>query len=110
MPTAQQEKAKAGAVSDGSPNVVGGPNPARKRKIFYLLDSLNIGGTETQAVELARRMDPAKYAVTLACLRKPGPRLATWNGSRHNAVAFHPQGGIDSPRRLYKLARWGAVP
>ncbi len=105
MPTAQQEKAKAGAVSDGSPNVVGGPNPARKRKIFYLLDSLNIGGTETQAVELARRMDPAKYDVTLACLRKAGPLLERLNGSSVNVVEFHPKGGIDSPRGLYQLAR-----
>ena len=26
------------------------------RKVFYLVDSLNVGGTETQAVELARRI------------------------------------------------------
>ena len=27
-----------------------------RRKVFYLVDSLNIGGTETQAVELALRI------------------------------------------------------
>ena len=90
MPTVQQEKPEAGVVSRGSPNVAAGPSPARRRKIFYLLDSLNIGGTETQAVELARRMDPAKYDVTLACLRKQGPLLEKLNGSSVNAYLANP--------------------
>jgi len=81
------------------------PKPRSRRKIFYLLDSLNIGGTETQAVELARRMDPIKYDITLACLRKEGPLIERLNGSSVKVVEFHPQGGIDSPRGLYQLAR-----
>ena len=104
MTTAQQEKAETGFAPAGSPTG-GGTSPARRRKIFYLLDSLNIGGTETQAVELARRMDPAKYEVTLACLRKEGPLLEKLNGSSVNVVEFHPKGGIDSPRGIYQLAR-----
>ena len=40
-----------------------------RRKIFYLVDSLAVGGTETQAVELALRMPPAEYDVTLGCVR-----------------------------------------
>src|SRR5258706_6625778 len=50
-------------------------------------------------------MDPAKYDVTLACLRKAGPLLERLNGSSVNVVEFHPKGGIDSPRGLYQLAR-----
>jgi glycosyltransferase involved in cell wall biosynthesis len=105
MTTAQQEKAETGFAPAGSPTAGGGPSPARRRKIFYLLDSLNIGGTETQAVELARRMDPAKYDVTLACLRKEGPLLEKLKASSVKVVEFHPKGGIDSPRGLYQLAR-----
>ncbi len=105
MTTAQQEKPGPGFAVARASTAVDGVNPARKRKIFYLLDSLNIGGTETQAVELARRMDPAKYDVTLACLRKEGPLLANLNGSSVNVVEFHPKGGIDSPQGLYQLAR-----
>ncbi|HET8823555.1 MAG TPA: glycosyltransferase [Terriglobales bacterium] len=105
MATAQQEKSELKA---SSPNPMRGVAVPRKRKIFYLVDSLNIGGTETQAVELARRMDPAKYDVTLACLRKEGPLLERLNGSAVNVVEFHPQGGIDSPRGLYQLARMAA--
>lgn len=102
MATVQQEKTEARASA---------PTPVRelavpqKRKVFYLVDSLNIGGTETQAVELARRMDPAKYDVTLACLRKEGPLLEKLNGSAVNVVEFYPKGGIDSPRGLYQLTR-----
>ena len=41
-----------------------------------------IGGTETQAVELARRLDPARYEVTVGCLRKEGPLLSSDNDPR----------------------------
>jgi hypothetical protein len=106
MTTAQQEKAQAefvaGAVSTDAANH---SVAVRRRKIFYLVDSFNVGGTETQAVELARRMDPVKYDVTLACLRKEGPLIEKLNGSSVKVVEFHPKGGIDSPRGLYQLAR-----
>jgi len=102
MATAQQEKSE---VKVSVPALARNVAVPRKRKIFYLVDSLNIGGTETQAVELARRMDPAKYDVTLACLLKEGPLLEKLNGSAVNVVEFHPKGGIDSPRGLYQLAR-----
>jgi len=90
MTTAQQEKVQtefvAGAVSVGAASQ---SVAARRRKIFYLLDSFNVGGTETQAVELARRMDPVKYDVTLACLRKEGPLIEKLNGSSVKVVEFH---------------------
>jgi glycosyltransferase involved in cell wall biosynthesis len=102
MATAQQEKSE---VTSSLPTAMRDVAVPRKRKIFYLVDSFNIGGTETQAVELARRMDPAQYDVTLACLRKEGPLLERLNDSRVNVVEFHPTGGIDSPRGLYQVAR-----
>lgn len=106
MATAQQVKTQGelavGVPDAGAARTVTG---CRKRKIFYLVDSLNIGGTETQAVELARRMDPEKYDVTLACLRKEGPLLEKLKGSTVQVIEFHPKGGIDSPRGLYQLAR-----
>jgi glycosyltransferase involved in cell wall biosynthesis len=105
MATAQQEKSEVMATVATPVRDVAVP---RKRKIFYLVDSLNVGGTETQAVELARRMDLAKYEVTLACLRKQGPLLERLNGSAVNIVEFHPQGGIDSLRGLYQVARMAA--
>jgi len=106
MATAQQEKVETrlSSVAAAAPQTVASP----KRKVFYLLDSFNIGGTETQAVELARRMDPGKYQVTLACLRKEGPLLERLKGTAVEIVEFHPKGGFDSPRGLYQVARMAA--
>lgn len=86
--------------------VVGNRDPrGAMRKVFYLLDSLNIGGTEVQAVELARRIATAGYAVTLGCLRAQGPLLDRIRGSEVGLREFHPRGGIDSPGGLYQLLR-----
>lgn len=76
-----------------------------RRKVFYLLDSLNVGGTETQAVELARRLDPAAYDVTLGCLRARGPLLEKLQGSAVSVAEFYPKGGLDSIHGVYQLLR-----
>jgi len=80
--------------------------PSRsQRKVFYLLDSLNVGGTETQAVELARRMPAAGYQVTLGCLRAQGPLLQKLAETPVVLQEFHPDGGIDSLAGIYQLLR-----
>jgi|SRR5579863_217074 len=84
------------------------PASRPRRKVFYLLDSLNVGGTETQAVELALRLDPSKYEVTLGCLRARGPLLERLQGSSVTVVEFYPQGGLDSVRGVYQLLRLAA--
>jgi glycosyltransferase involved in cell wall biosynthesis len=76
-----------------------------RRRIFYLLDSLNVGGTEVQAVELATRLDPVRYDVTLGCLRARGPLLERLTGSSVQVCEFYPKGGFDSPRGVYQMLR-----
>lgn len=76
-----------------------------RRKVFYLVDSLEVGGTETQAVELALRMPTNTYEVTLGCLRVKGPLLEKLKGSAVATREFYPKGGLDSPAGLYQLAR-----
>ncbi len=78
---------------------------APRRKVFYLLDSLNVGGTEVQAVELATRLDPARYDVTLGCLRVRGPLLERLTGTSVQVCEFYPRGGFDSPRGVYQMLR-----
>jgi glycosyltransferase involved in cell wall biosynthesis len=78
---------------------------ARRRKVFFLLDSLNVGGTETQAVELARRLDSVRYDVTLGCLRARGPLLEKLTGSAVDLREFYPKGGFDSPGGIYQMLR-----
>jgi L-malate glycosyltransferase len=76
-----------------------------KRKIFYLVDSMDVGGTETQAVELALRMAARGHEVTLGCLRMNGPLLEKLKGSPVRVKEFHPKGGLDTPVGLYQFAR-----
>jgi glycosyltransferase involved in cell wall biosynthesis len=85
--------------------------PARiagRRKVFYLIDSLNIGGTETQAVELALRMPVSEYEITLGCLTAKGPLLEKLQGSAVRVDEFHPKGGLDSPTGFYEMLRLAA--
>jgi len=76
-----------------------------RRKIFFLVDSLNVGGTETQAVELATRLDSENYEVTLGCLRARGPLLEKLAGSAASVREFFPKGGVDSIHGLIQLLR-----
>src|SRR5579863_1895631 len=75
------------------------------RRVFYLVDSLDVGGTETQAVELALRIGTMGYEVTLGCLRAKGPLREKLRGSPVAVVEFNPRGGIDSPRGIYQTLR-----
>ena len=95
------------ADSHGSiPARGGGSAPdATRRKVFYLVDSLNVGGTEVQAVELAMRLSSERYAVTLGCLRARGPLLAKLKGSTVTVQEFYPKGGFDSLGGVYQMLR-----
>lgn len=90
------------AVSSGQ-NARSPEKPARK--VFFLVDSFNIGGTEKQAVELALRMARIGHRITLGCLRREGPLLERVDGSEVTVREFHPTGGIDSVGGLYQLLR-----
>ena len=76
-----------------------------QRKVFYLVDSLNVGGTEVQAVELAIRLNPERYNVTLGCLRARGPLLERLQGSSVSVREFYPKGGFDSVHGIYQMFR-----
>lgn len=80
-------------------------NEALPRRVFFLLDSFMIGGTETQAVELARRLDPARYQVTIGCLRKEGPLLSRLESSQVRVIEFSLGKGIDTPSGIAGMLR-----
>src|SRR5580698_6270292 len=92
------ERTSGERVSGAYPNAV-------RRKVFFLLDSLNVGGTETQAVELAIRLDSNRYDVTLGCLRARGPLLGRLAGSAVSVREFYPKGGFDSIPGMYQMFR-----
>jgi glycosyltransferase involved in cell wall biosynthesis len=78
------------------------------RRVFFLLDSFMIGGTETQAVELARRLDPARFQVTIGCLRKEGPLLDRLKGTPVEIVKIELGRGIDSPSGILGVLKLAA--
>lgn len=82
-------------------------NGVVSRRVFFLVDSFNTGGTETQAVELARRLDPAHFRVTVGCLRNTGPLRARLDSSIP-VVEFYPKGGMKSAGGIYQIARLAA--
>jgi len=74
-------------------------------RVFFLLDSFMIGGTETQAVELARRLDPKRYQVTIGCLRREGPLLERLKDTPVEIMEVDLGGGIDSPAGLLRILK-----
>jgi glycosyltransferase involved in cell wall biosynthesis len=97
------ESAAKGFQGSHAPTVT--PSLPRRRKVFFLLDSLNVGGTETQAVELATRLDSDRYDVTLGCLRARGPLLEKLAGTTVSVREFYPKGGFDSVHGMYQMFR-----
>ncbi len=81
----------------------------QKRKIFYLVDSMDVGGTETQAVELALRMAARGHEVTLGCLRMNGPLLEKLKGSPVRVKEFHPKGGPRHAHGTLPVRKTGMV-
>jgi L-malate glycosyltransferase len=81
------------------------PGNYHKRRLFFLVDSFNVGGTETQAVELARRLDQERYQITLGCLKREGPLLAKLQGAPIEVIEFRPGTGMDSVGGLKQLLR-----
>ena len=82
--------------------------PDSRIPIAIVLRALDAGGTESQMLELVRRLDPTRWAVHLACFRTDGPwygRAATHAAS----IAEFPVRSFRSPRTLAHLsafARW----
>jgi glycosyltransferase involved in cell wall biosynthesis len=76
-----------------------------RKRVFFLLDSFEIGGTETQAVELALRLDRSRYAVTLGSLQMSGPLLAKFEGSHVSVMEWSTRGGVNSPGGIYQILR-----
>jgi glycosyltransferase involved in cell wall biosynthesis len=75
------------------------------RRVFHLIDSFNVGGTESQAVELARRLPATGYEVTVGCLKREGPLEDRLRGTGIAIREFRSRSGIDSPSGLRQLLR-----
>lgn len=66
-----------------------------------MLTSFDVGGTERQTVELVKRLNPARFAVHVACFRKQGPLLSSLPASM--PVEEFPVRGF---RRAASIGEW----
>jgi glycosyltransferase involved in cell wall biosynthesis len=72
---------------------------------LYFIDSLCLGGSETQLVQTALRLDPTRYQVTVACLHAQGPLLDPLQKAGISVVEFDPKGGLANPSSLWEMLR-----
>lgn len=86
----------------------GGPPSTNRagRRICHVIDSLYLGGSERQMVEVARRQKAAGYDVYVACLRAEGPLLSVLQEARVPIAEFSPRGSLLRPRGIYQICRF----
>ena len=76
-------------------------------RVLHLVDSLNIGGTESQVVEVAVRMQRAGHHVVVGCLRAEGPLFRVLKGAGIKIVEFRKKTtllSLNGARQLLRLA------
>ena len=76
----------------------------RRPRVLHLITSLEIGGTERQAVELLKRLDAKRYDVRLAMLRNEGPFYKEIQ-SRFSNVPEFPLTSFYNANAVKQLAR-----
>jgi L-malate glycosyltransferase len=70
-----------------------------------MVNSLEMGGSEHQTVEVACRQNAKGYRVSVACLSARGPLLKILQSAEIAVAEFNPGGGFLRPQALYQLLR-----
>jgi len=73
--------------------------------VLHVLDSLQVGGTETQIVQLASRMRAAGVRVAVACLHEGGPLREILAKAEIPVFDFPKPGALASFSGIYQLLR-----
>ena len=81
------------------------PSSSCVKRVLLLVDTLNLGGTETQLVNTAIRLNSDSYQVTVGCLRAEGPLLQTLRQAGIQIVEFRKEKTLLSLNGLYQLFR-----
>jgi glycosyltransferase involved in cell wall biosynthesis/serine acetyltransferase len=77
----------------------------RSLRILHLVNSFAVGGSESQAVELACRQKANGFQVIVGSLSLEGPLRARLNQSGVEVVEFNPKGSFFRPRGIYQVLR-----
>jgi len=76
--------------------------------LAFVMSGFDPGGTERQMIELARRLDPARWTIHIACFRKSGGWFDRAADAARSVVEF-PVRSFKSPdlaRHIVAFARW----
>lgn len=74
-------------------------------KILHFIDSLRIGGSENQTVEVAKRQAGLGHAVVVGCIRLEGPLAENLHGHNISCREFPVRGGIATLSGLGQILR-----
>src|SRR6266568_8805267 len=74
-------------------------------RVLYLVDTLNVGGTETQMVQTAIRLRSTSHHVTVGCLHAKGPLLEILQQAGIPVVEFPKKKTLLSVNGVYQLMR-----
>lgn len=81
--------------------------PGTVRRVLFVVDTLNFGGTETQTVQVAERLHAAGSRVTVACLHADGALTERLEKAGIRIVRYMTQGtllSISGAKQLLRLA------
>ena len=75
------------------------------KRIFHMVNSLDMGGSELQMVEVASRQKARGYQVIVGCLSSKGSLIEGLSHSGISVFEFNPQGALFLPRGIFQLLR-----
>jgi glycosyltransferase involved in cell wall biosynthesis len=90
--------------SDGEPGDVG----ARRVRVAFCIDNMNVGGTELNAVRTAERLSRSRYDLRVICLQTAGPLMERYRAAGIPVLPF-PIPSLYAPataRQGLRLARY----
>ena len=74
-------------------------------RIFHMVNSLDMGGSEHQMVEVASRQKAGGHDVTVGCLSARGPLIEVLGLAGISVIEFDPKGALFRLRGVYQLLR-----
>ena len=73
--------------------------------IFHMVNSLEVGGSEHQMVEVASRQKARGYDVIVGCLSSKGFLIDVLTRAGISVIEFDPKGSLFRPRGIFQLLR-----
>ena len=110
IPILEQERtALPGMKADDISSVYPAAVADQNKRVLFVMDTLNFGGTETQTVQMAVRLQSSGFHVAIACLHRGGPLSEALNEVGIKVIDFTIGGSLLSPtgfRQIFRLSRF----